>query len=136
MVQAPRCALREWEKSIEFCEELRIREVEISRPCAAAERPAGQISHFVVAPSDGPWCQWGALGDHVPQRQGSDQALAHQGVLGREAPGPGDGGGVVAPGSSMFVLKGWGDALEHKPLEDEAGHFQVIDGEVPGWVPG
>lgn len=72
----------------------------------------------------------------MPNGQCPNQTLANLGFAGGEATGPGNSGRVVAPCSSMLVLKGGCDLFEHQEVEQKASHFQVIDGQFLGFIEG
>jgi hypothetical protein len=59
--------------------------------------------------------------------------MADARAAGGHATSPADSGGVVAPGGDMLVLER-DELFEDEVLKEEAGHLQVVDGQVACWV--
>ena len=75
----PGGGLREGEFGIEKGEKLCVIEF-IGVRSSFAEGPACQVSQFVVGSSNAPRCQGGGFCDDMPECQGPDQALSHDGL--------------------------------------------------------
>ena len=69
----------------------------------------------------------GLVGNHS-EGQCSCELLAHFGRCAAHAGRPRDGGGVVTPSCSVAVLE-VNQLLQNKVVQQQAGHFQVIDRE-------
>ena len=133
----PRGALFEGELRVEGLKEGQVRSSKgVCRgPRVWAKGTRGDIRHVVATTLDGHRDEGGGLVDVDPHHEGPNQAMADTGPAGRHAPSPADCRGVVAPGGDVLVFEPH-QVFKDKVLEEEAGHFEVIDGEVAGGVGG
>ena len=86
---------------------------------------------MIVLAGDAEWGQVRGLCDHESQRESAGKLLADGGALAAHLGHPGHRGSVVAPHCGLNVVDRH-EPLQHEELEEDAGHFEVVDGDQPG----